>query len=135
VATTNQSAIGAASDSFSGASDDVDVQRKSDRLQLLGNITGEIVVFQPMTIREISLGGVQIETTLPFQINSLHDVRLRLGDRTVIVKGRVAHCSVIDVNDELVQYRSGLEFTALPPHVADAINAYIAAVKTARHGE
>ena len=135
MARTNQSATIAASDSATSTSPDGDFQRKSDRLPLLGNITGEIVVFQPMTIREISVGGAQIETALPFQINSLHDVRLRLGDRTVIVKGRVVHCTVIDVNDELVQYRSGLEFTELPPHVADAISTYIEAVKTARHGE
>ena len=50
------------------------------------------MVFQPMTILDISLGGAQIETGFALQLDSLHDFRSSLADRSVVVKGRVAHC-------------------------------------------
>jgi hypothetical protein len=119
----------------SDSSTDPDRKRKADRLELLGGLEGEIVVFQPMTIKEIGRGGMLIETALPFQLNSLHDVRLHLGDRSVIVKGRVVHCSVLDVNNESVHYRAGVEFIELPAHVADVIARFIEDLRKARQGE
>ena len=68
------------------------------------------MVFQPMAIKEISRGGAQVETGFPLQLDSLHDFRLTLGDRSVVVKGRVVHCSISDVDQEIVLYRSGIEF-------------------------
>ena len=67
-------------------------------------------MFQPMVIKEIARGGVQVETGFPLQLDSLHEFRLTLGDRSVIVKGRIAHCSISDVEQEIVLYRSGIEF-------------------------
>ena len=58
------------------------------------------MVFQPMAIKEISRGGAQVETGFPLQLDSLHDFRLTLGDRSVVVKGRVVHCSISDVDQE-----------------------------------
>jgi hypothetical protein len=60
-------------------------------LPSLVGFIGEVMVFQPMAIKEISAGGAQIETAFPLQLNSLHDIRLTLGDRSIIVKGRVVH--------------------------------------------
>ena len=45
------------------------------------------------------LGGAQIETMFPLHLDSLHDFRLTLGDRSIVVKGRVAHCSISDVEE------------------------------------
>ena len=81
-----------------------------ERLEILGELHGEVMVFQPMAIKEISRGGAQVETGFPLQLDSLHDFRLTLGDRSVVVKGRVVHCSISDVDQELVLYRSGIEF-------------------------
>src|SRR5438552_11488957 len=86
-------------------------KRDTERIQILGELQGEVMVFQPMAIKEISRGGAQVETTFPLQLDSLHELRLTLGDRSVIVKARVAHCSISDVDQELVTYRSGVEFT------------------------
>ena len=44
-----------------------------------------------------------------------------LGDRSVVVKGRVAHCRISDVDQELVHYKSGVEFIELSERVAAAI--------------
>src|SRR6266850_358188 len=85
-------------------------KRDSERIQILGELHGEVMVFQAMTIREISRGGAQVDTTFPFHVDSLHELRLTLGDRSVVLKGRVAHCRISDVDQELVTYRSGIEF-------------------------
>src|SRR6476659_8601112 len=88
-------------------------KRDTERLQILGDLHGEVMVFQPMAIKEISRGGAQIETGFPLHLDSLHDFRLTLGERSLVVKGRVVHCSITDVEQELVLYRSGLEFVEM----------------------
>ena len=85
-------------------------KRDAERIQILGELHGEVMVYEPMAIKEISRGGAQIETGFPLHLDSLHDFRLTIGDRSVIVKARVAHCSITDVDQELVTYRSGIEF-------------------------
>ena len=85
-------------------------KRDNERIPILGELHGEVMVFQPMAIKEISRGGAQVETAYPLQLDSLHDFRLTLGERSVVVKGRVAHISISDVDQELVTYRSGIEF-------------------------
>lgn len=109
-----------------------DEKRDSERVQILGDLRGEVMVFQHMTIREISRTGAQIETTLSLQLDSLHDFRLTLGDRSVIVKGRVAHCSISDVDQELVTYRSGIEFVEPSERVLEVISGFLDAVRDGR---
>ena len=47
----------------------------------------------PIRIREISLGGMSMETSAPFDVNSRHEFMLMLGDGAgVSVFGRVAYC-------------------------------------------
>ena len=107
-------------------------KRDTHRLQILGDLHGEVMVFQPMAIKEISRGGAQIETSFPLQLDSLHDFRLTLGDRSLVVKGRVVHCSITDVEQEQVIYLSGLEFIEPSERVAAAISDFIDAVETGR---
>src|SRR5258707_10733171 len=99
-----------------------DDKRDTGRLEILGDLRGEVMVFQPMAIKEISRGGAQIETAFPLHLDSLHDFRLTLGDLSLIVKGRVVHCSITDVDQELVIYRAGIEFVEPPDRVASAIS-------------
>jgi len=109
-------------------------KRDSDRVQVLGDLHGEVMTFQHITIKEISAGGAQIETTFPLQLDSLHDFRLTLGDRSVVVKARVAHCRISDVDQDLVLYRAGIEFTEPTEHVATAIGEFVHELKTGRLG-
>jgi len=90
------------------------------------------MIYQPMAIRELSDTGAQIETILPLHLDSLHELRLELGDASVIVKGRVVHCSICDMDRELVSYRSGLDFVQLGPGVGAVIAGFIDAVKAGR---
>lgn len=107
-------------------------KRDAERIQILGELHGEIVIFQPMAIKEISRGGVQVETAFPLQLDSLHQVRLTLGDTSVVLKGRVAHCSIADVDQELVTYRSGMEFVELAERASSVIAGFIEAIKAGR---
>jgi hypothetical protein len=106
--------------------------RDDERIEILGELHGEVVVFQPMAIKEISRGGAQVETTFPLQLDSLHELRLTLGERSVILKARVAHCSITDVDQELVTYRSGVEFVEPSERVYAVISSFIDTVKEGR---
>ena len=109
-----------------------DDKRDTHRLQILGALHGEVMVLQPMVIKEISRGGAQIETGFPFQLDSLHDFRLTLGDRSLVVKGRVVHCSIIDVAQEQVRYRTGVQFIEPSERVVTAVTEFIDAVESGR---
>jgi hypothetical protein len=90
------------------------------------------MVFQPIAIKEISRLGVQIETAFPLLLDSLHDFRLGLGDCSIVVKGRVVHCSISDVANEVVTYRSGVELVEPSERVDEVISEFIAAIKAGR---
>jgi hypothetical protein len=107
-------------------------KRDAERIEILGELHGEVMVFQPMAIKEISRGGAQIETTFPLHLDSLHDFRLTLEDRSIVVKGRVAHCHITDVDQELVTYRSGIEFIEPAERVFAVISDFIEAIKAGR---
>lgn len=109
-----------------------DSKRDTERIQILGELYGEVMVFEPMAIKEISRGGAQVETSFPLQLDSLHDFRLTLGGRSVVIKARVAHCSISDVDQELVTYRSGIEFIEPSDRVFSVIAGFIDAIKDGR---
>jgi c-di-GMP-binding flagellar brake protein YcgR len=100
-------------------------KRDSQRVELLGTLHGEVMIFQPSAVRQISHGGMQVETGFPLQLDSLHDFRLTLGDRSVVVKGRIAHSRISDVDQDIITYRSGVEFIELSERVAEAIAGFV----------
>jgi len=83
------------------------------------------MVFQPTAVLQMSNGGMQVETAFPLQLDSLHDFRLTLGDRSVVVKGRVAHSRISDVDQDIVTYRTGVEFIELSERVQTAIALFV----------
>jgi c-di-GMP-binding flagellar brake protein YcgR len=107
-------------------------KRDRERIEILGELHGEVMIFQPLSIKEISRGGCLVETAFQLHLNSLHDVRLTLGDRSVVLKGRVAHCRISDVDQEIVTYRSGVEFIEMNDRVRDVIKDFIEAIKAGR---
>ncbi len=109
-------------------------KRDTERVPILGELQGDMMVFQPMLVRDISKGGVTVETRFPLHIDSLHDVRLTLGDKSVILKGRVAHSRISEVDQDIVTYRSGLEFVEPSPAAVGAIAEFLDAVKADRSG-
>ena len=109
-----------------------DEKRDAERFKILGELHGEVMVFQPMVVREVSLTGAQIESAFPLQLNSLHDFRLTLGPRSIIIKGRLAHCSISDVDQEVVVYRSGVEFIELSDRTSAVIAGFLDALRGGR---
>jgi hypothetical protein len=109
-----------------------DDKRDRERIEILGELHGEVMIFQPLSVKEISRGGCLVETAFPLHLNSLHDVRLTLGERSIVLKARVAHCHISDVEQEIVTYRSGVEFIEMNDRVRDVIRAFIEAIKVGR---
>ena len=107
-------------------------EREAERLQILGDLRGEVMVFQPMAVRELSRGGAQVETGFPLHVDSLHEFRLTLGERSVVVKGRIVHCSISDIDQEIVLYRSGVEFVEPSERFTSVIDGFIDEVRTGR---
>jgi hypothetical protein len=109
-----------------------DEKRDRERVEILGELHGEVMLFQPLSIKEISRGGCLVETSFPLHINSLHDIRLTLGDQSIVLKGRVAHCRISDVDQELVHYKSGIEFIEPSDRIRGVIVEFIEAIKAGR---
>lgn len=107
-------------------------RREDERIQILGELHGDATVRQPISVRELSRHGAQIDATFPLQLNSLHEFRIALGSQSVVVTARVAHCSIHDIDAEAVVYRAGLEFIDLPAWVAAALDQFLDNVKTGR---
>jgi PilZ domain len=104
--------------------DDPD-KRDTERVPMVRQLEGAVMVFQPMTVADISHTGAQVETPFPLQLDSLHDFRLSLGERSVIVKGRIAHCYVGELRNDITVYRSGVEFVEPSDPVRLAIADFV----------
>jgi hypothetical protein len=99
--------------------------RQKERLPAGGQLHGEVMVYQPMTISDISLGGAQVETPFPLQLDSLHQFRISLRDLSVVINGRIAHCRVGDLRNDVTVYRSGIEFVELSDHAKKAVAWFV----------
>ena len=108
--------------------------RLGPRVPILGHLGGEITVIEPLSIKELGTGGATIETRFPLVIDSLHELRLTLAQRTIVVKGRVVHSHISEIDPDAVAYHSGIEFVEAPEHVQNAISAYLDAIRAARLG-
>ena len=108
-----------------------DNKRDNERVPVPSPLAGEVKVFQPMTILDVSHGGAQIETPFALQLDSLHDFKISLGTRSIVVKGRIAHCHIGELREGVVLYRTGVEFIENSVHVQTALDHFIEALKAA----
>jgi hypothetical protein len=100
-------------------------KRETPRTEILGRLAGEVSVPAPTLVRNISRGGAQLECAFPLLLGSAHELRLHLGDASVVVRARVVRCEIADIGRDLVRYVAGVEFVELPPHADAAIAAYL----------
>jgi PilZ domain len=105
--------------------------RDSERVPTAGQVTGEVTVYEPMTILDLSDRGAQVETKFALHLDSLHEFRLSLGERSVVVKGRIAHCQIGELQEGGILYRTGIEFIEPSDHAVSAIHAFVEALKFA----
>jgi len=59
-------------------------------------------------------------------------LRLSLGACALVVTARVTHSRLTAVDQEVVTYRTGLEFVDAPERVSSAISEYLAALRSGR---
>jgi hypothetical protein len=107
-------------------------KRASERVPIRGTLHGDIMVFEPLLVREVSTKGASIETSFPMHIDSLHDVRLTLGDISVVLKGRVAHSHVSEITQDVVTYRTGIEFVEPSAPVLGVLTTFLEELKASR---
>ncbi len=107
-------------------------KRDRERVPMARRLEGAVMVFQPMTIADISHTGAQIETPFPLQLDSLHDFRLTLGEQSVVVKGRIAHCQVGELRNDITVYRTGIEFVEPSDPVRFAIAEFVDSMRASR---
>ena len=108
------------------------IRRRAERLEIMGALHGEVMIYQPMVLTQVSRRGAEVETTFPLQIDSLHDFRFVLGDRSIVVKGRVVHARVSNVENEATVYRSGIEFVEPSERIVEAIGEFLDEVEAAK---
>ena len=106
-----------------------DAKLDRERVPVPAPLYGEVKVYQPMTILDISKGGLQIETPFALQLDSLHDFRISLGELSIIVKGRIAHCKVNELTEGVILYRTGVEFIENTDHAQSAIEEFVDALR------
>ncbi len=107
-------------------------RRESERIDLLGTTHGDVLVVQATEIRQISLGGMLVETRFALHVEALHDFRLLLGEHSLVLKGRVVHSRISDVAQDVVMYQSGVEFIDPSEAVAAAIGEFVEALREER---
>jgi hypothetical protein len=104
--------------------------RQGERVPILGELHGEIMVYEPLVVKQLGPLGATIETTFPLPLNSLHDIRLTLGTGAIVVKARVVHSHVGEMGEDAVRYRSGVEFVEPPAYVGAAITEFLETLKS-----
>lgn len=92
-------------------------RRRAPRLEILGSVRGEATgPVMKVTLREISLGGLSVESALPFEVGTTHELLVTLGDgATVQVSGIVRHSRNVAAADDTPLFVTGLEFLVDEP--------------------
>ena len=100
-----------------------------ERVTIAGNLQGEVLVYQPMTLTEISLAGALRETSFALSVDSSHELRLALGPTPVMATAQVIHSRIIQIEGGRLTYQSEIEFIAPSDAVIDAINGLLAELR------
>jgi hypothetical protein len=109
-----------------------DDRRRSTRIELLGKLHGHSVSLNlPVKVVQISLGGMAIETGVPFPVGAVHTFRLTLGDdSTTEIAGRVMHSRATSpAGSAEPVYITGIQFVDADPDAADGVGDIIDRVR------
>jgi hypothetical protein len=107
-------------------------RRRSPRIEILGRLHGHTVAFDvPVSVREISLGGMTVETSIELGEGAVHEFLLTLGDGSVVqLTGRVLHSrpSAAPAGGP-VAHVSGIQFIEDEPEAVEAVENVIDRVR------
>jgi hypothetical protein len=95
-------------------------RRRSRRIEVRSHFAGySVTLGVPVTVLDISLGGLRIESSVVLPLGAIHEFSFTLADRAVIkVRARVLHCGLHPAPRGLFRYSAGLEFVNGPNNVA-----------------
>lgn len=110
-----------------------DHKRDIERVPVTPEVTGEVSIYEPMVIFDLSERGALVETPFAMQLGSLHEFRISLGERSVVVKGRIVHSQIGGLGEGAILYRTGVEFVDPSEHVLTALRAFVSGRKIAAH--
>ena len=87
-------------------------RRRAPRVEILGRLHGHVkTVGVPVTVREISLGGLSMEAAAAFPIGAVYEFSLTMGDDSaVLVRGRVVYSREHAMVDTAPVYMTGIQF-------------------------
>jgi len=87
-------------------------RRRAPRIEILGRLHGQVTSLDvAVTVREISVGGLSMETAFEFPVGVVHDFRLELGDGSwVELRGRILRSKAATAADGSRVYVSGVQF-------------------------
>jgi len=110
---------------------EVGERRRSPRLQILGRLHGHAVSMNvDVKIREISLGGMAIETAFAFPIGAVHEFRIELADGSnTQLLGRVVHCRPELRTDAPTLFITGIAFIEESDPVSPTVGDLIEKIK------
>jgi hypothetical protein len=102
-------------------------RRRNPRIQIFGKLHGYLVALDlPVSVTEISLGGMSLDTTIDFPVGVIHEFRLTAGEQSpVVLKGRVMHCRRGAVLDQVSHYVVGVQFIDQDAGTTESVGALI----------
>jgi len=107
-----------------------DERRRSPRINLLRPVPGRVgPAQQPIRVRQMSLGGMLIDTEAPLSPLGLHEFQLALDTATLArVSGHVVHSRYV-VAEGTVTYTVGVEFAFLSDETAVVVRRFVTALQ------
>lgn len=110
----------------------LDERRRAPRINLLQPLPGRVGPDgSPVSVRQMSLGGMLIDTPLSLSPLALHEFSLALDDHTVaLVRGQVVHSRYV-VDGDTVTYTFGIAFATLPEETDEQVRRFVAALQEA----
>jgi hypothetical protein len=91
------------------------------RFELVGDLPAVLGTSEPLSVRDVSLGGATVEAAVPLPVDSAQSVCLASGDAAIPLAARVRSVHRSDRPDGAECYRIGLEFTDLSASSREAI--------------
>jgi hypothetical protein len=87
-------------------------RRRAPRVAILGRVHGHVASLDvAVKVREMSLGGLSMETAFAFPVGALHEFSLTLGDgASVQLKGRVVYSRETPSAGGGTTYVTGVQF-------------------------
>jgi hypothetical protein len=113
----------ATADPDAGAHGDAE-RREAPRIGILGTLRADVLFPQRLDITDISAAGLQAASSFPFQLDTVYEFRLTLEHMVVVVKGRVVHSAVREIDPHGVEYRTGVDFVDVAEGTRAALDTF-----------